>query len=92
MKKAMENVGIFTEGGKVWIEQITGDPDPELQRMSLYPEQVPLFLKWMQDAISELQQEEDVRLYSGFDLNESNSSRVPMSPRIEVRTHMAHSD
>ena len=51
MEKQMESLVVSTKNGLVWIEQSAHGEDAGI---AINPEQVPLLIEWLNEAVAEL--------------------------------------
>ena len=56
MEKCMESVSVVTHDGSVWIEQKYDSGDDAI--VMLNPSQIPTLIKWLQEAVAEVELEE----------------------------------
>ena len=55
MLKQVERLKVRTNNeGQILIEQPDGIDDEQTQLISIWPEQVPLLISWLQDAVAEV--------------------------------------
>ena len=57
MKKAIQPLSVRTQGGEILIEQDLG-ADDDSQSILIEPEQVPILIEWLQEAVKELNAEQ----------------------------------
>ena len=52
MDNRMETVAVVTRDGMIWVEQ--GNHPEDNAAIMLHPDQVPLLIKWLQQALAEV--------------------------------------